>query len=157
MAAKDMLDRLLSPVEVRTTVPAPPDAVFAVLSDPETYPEWLTGAQHIRGVDEDFPAPGSEFAHEVGPNGAVTVADKTEVRAADAPTRLELGVHAGPLKGVAEFELERTGEGTLVTFRERLTGGMEVAMPVARGLIFLRNKASLDKLRKRFEPLVVRL
>ena len=157
MAAKDVLDRLLSPVEVRTTVPAAPDAVFAVLSDPETYPEWLTGAQHIRGVDGDFPAPGSEFAHEVGPTGSVTVADKTEVRAAEAPTRLELGVHAGPLKGVAEFELERPGDGTLVTFRERLTGGMEAAMPFARGVIFLRNKASLDKLRKRFEPLVVRL
>jgi hypothetical protein len=66
-------------------------------------------------------------------------------------------VHAGPLKGIAEFELERTGDGTLVTFRERLTGTMEAAMPFARAPIFLRNKASLDKLRKRFEPLIVRL
>jgi uncharacterized protein YndB with AHSA1/START domain len=157
MAAKDMLDRLLSPVEVRTTVPAPPQEVFAVLSDPETYPEWLTGAQHIRGVDDDFPSPGAEFAHEVGPSGSVTVADKTAVRTAEAPDRLELSVHAGPVKGIAEFELERTQDGTLVTFRERLTGPLEMAMPFARGPIFLRNKASLDKLRKRFEPLIVRL
>lgn len=157
MAAKDLLDRLRSPAEVRMTVPAPPDAVFAVLSDPETYPEWLAGAQHIRRVDDDFPSPGSRFDHEVGPNGSVTVADDSQVRAADAPNRLVLEVHAGPVKGVAEFELERIADGTLVTLRERLTGGLEPAMPLMRGLIFLRNRTSLDRLRQRFTPLVVRL
>ena len=157
MVAKDVLERLRSPAEVRIVVPAPPSAVFAVLSDPETYPEWLAGAQRIRRVDDDFPEAGSQFDHEVGPNGSLTVADHSEVRAADEPNRLELEVHAGPIKGLAEFELERTGEGTLVTLRERLTGVLEVAMPLARGLIFLRNKASLDRLRQRFEPLVVRL
>ena len=70
MAAKNLLERLLSPAEVRAIVPAPPEAVFAVLSDPETYPEWLAGAQHIRQVDGDFPAPGSQFDHEVGPTTA---------------------------------------------------------------------------------------
>ena len=157
MPAKDMFERLLSPVEVRASVPAPPEAVFAVLSDPDTYPEWLAGAQHIRRVDDDFPSPGSHFDHEVGPAGGVTVADRTEARAVDAPALLVLEVHAGPMKGVVEFELERTGEGTLVTFRERLTGTLEMAMPLVRGLIFLRNKASLDRLRQRFAPLVVRL
>jgi uncharacterized protein YndB with AHSA1/START domain len=157
MAAKDLFERLLSPVEVRVSVPASPEDVFAVLSDPETYPEWLAGAQHIRRTDDAFPAEGTHFDHEVGPNGSLTVADRTEVKEADAPNRLELEVHAGPVKGVAEFELERTGEGTLITFREKLTGALEMAMPFARAPIFLRNKASLDKLRKRFEPLVVRL
>ncbi len=61
------------------------------------------------------------------------------------------------MKGTVEFELERTGDGTLVTFRERVTGPLGAAMPALRGPIFLRNKASLDKLRQRFEPLVVRL
>ena len=46
----------------------------------------------------------------------------SEVRAVHPPDRLELEVHAGPVKGTVEFELERTGEGTLVTFRERVTG-----------------------------------
>jgi len=157
MAAKNLLERLLSPVEVRAVVPAAPQAVFAVLSDPETYPEWLAGAQHIRQVDGEFPAPGSKFEHEVGPSDEVTVADHTEALAADPPNRLELEVHAGPVTGVVEFELERTGEGTLVTFREQMTGALGPAMPALRGPIFLRNKASLDKLRQRFEPLVVRL
>ncbi len=157
MAAKDVVARLLSPVEVRATVPARPEDVFAVLSDPETYPEWLAGAQRIRHVDGSFPAPGSEFHHEVGPTERATVADGTEVRAVDPPHRLELEVHAGPVRGTVEFELERTGEGTLVTFRERVDGALGAAMPALRGPIFVRNKSSLDKLRQRFEPLVVRL
>ena len=124
MAAKDRLERLLSPIEVRDTVPAAPEDVFAVLSDPDAHPEWLSGARQV---------------------------------AAEPPKRLELETSAGPIKGAVEFELERTGEGTLVTYRERLTGTLAAVMPAVRGLIFLRNKASLDKLRKQFEPLVVRL
>jgi hypothetical protein len=131
VTASHVLERLRSPVEVRATVPAPPEAVFAVLDDPETYPEWLAGAPHVSD----------------GPNG----------RVGDPPSRLELEMHAGPVKRVVRFELERTGHGTLVTFRERITGALGPAMPALRGPIFLRNKASLDKLRQRFEPLVVRL
>ena len=157
MAAKDVIERLLSPVEVRAKVPASPEAVFAVLSDPETYPEWLAGAQHVGKVDGRFPAPGTQFDHEVGVSDEVTIADSTTALEARPPNHLALEVHAGPLHGVVEFELERTGEGTIVTFRERVTGALGPAMPALRGLIFLRNKASLDKLRQRFEPLVVRL
>ncbi len=67
MAAKNVLERLLSPVEVRVTVPAAPEAVFAVLSDPETYPEWLAGAQHIRQVDDRFPRRGRSSTTRSGP------------------------------------------------------------------------------------------
>ena len=155
--AVNVLERLRSPAEVRITVPAPPEAVFAVLSDPTTYPEWLVGAQRIREVDHDFPSEGSSFDHEVGPGSAVTVSDSSEVRASDEPSRLELEVHAGPFQGVVEFDLERIADGTLVTFREHVTGSLAAAMPVLRGPIFLRNRMSLDKLRQRFAPLVVRL
>ena len=58
---------------------------------------------------------------------------------------------------VVEFELERTGQGTLVTSaRARHRRASARPCPRCRGPIFLRNKASLDKLRQRFEPLVVR-
>jgi hypothetical protein len=56
-----------------------------------------------------------------------------------------------------EFELERTAEGTLVTLRERAIGPLSAAMPLLRGPLFLRNRSSLERLRQRFEPLVVRL
>jgi uncharacterized protein YndB with AHSA1/START domain len=157
MASRNLVERLLSPAEVRLAVPAPPDAVFAVLSDPETYPDWLAGAQHIRHVDGEFPAPGSTFQHEVGPTDGATVADESEAIEADPPNRLVLEVHAGPVRGTVEFELERTANGTLVTFRERALGPLGAAMPLLRGPIFLRNRASLERLRQRFAPLVVRL
>ena len=157
MAPKHLIERLLSPAEVRVSVPASPEAVFEVLSDPETYPDWLAGAQRIRHVDADFPDPGARFDHEVGPTDAATIADDSKAVATDPPNRLVLEVHAGPVTGVVEFELERTGEGTLITFRERTTGALGYAMPVLRGPIFLRNKGSLDRLRQRVLPLVVRL
>jgi uncharacterized protein YndB with AHSA1/START domain len=157
MAPRNLVERLMSPAEVRLSVPAAPEAVFAVLSDPETYPDWLAGAQNIRQVDDDFPAPGSRFDHEVGPTGAATVADDSEALAVEPPNRLVLEVHAGPVRGHVEFELERTADGTLVTFRERALGPLGAAMPLLRGPLFLRNRASLERLRQRFAPLVVRL
>jgi uncharacterized protein YndB with AHSA1/START domain len=157
MASNNLLERLLSPAEARITVPASPEAVFDVLSDPETYPEWLAGAQHIRQVDDDFPEPGARFDHEVGPSNGATVADDSTAVVSDPPNRLLLAVHVGPAKGLVEFELERTADGTLVTFRESAAGALGFAMPMLRGAIFLRNKASLERLRQRFVPLVVKL
>ena len=42
-------------------------------------------------------------------------------------------------------------------FRESLTGRLGLAMPVARGIIHARNKASLERLKKHFQPLVISL
>ena len=40
-------------------VSAPPEAVFAVLSDPYTYEHWVVGCKRIRGVEGDWPQPGA--------------------------------------------------------------------------------------------------
>ena len=45
---------------------APVETVFAVLTDPTTYPSWLIGAADIRSIDRSWPAPGSRFHHRVG-------------------------------------------------------------------------------------------
>jgi uncharacterized protein YndB with AHSA1/START domain len=156
-ATPRLISRLLSPAEARTIIPASPDAVFAVLSDPETYPEWLDGAQHIRHVDARFPREGAEFDHEVGPSKDATVEDDSKSLICDPPHRLQLEVHVGPVTGIVDFTLELTGQGTEVTFRESVVGRLGFAMPLLRGLIHLRNKSSLAQLRKRFVPLVVPL
>jgi len=152
-----LLQRALSPAEVRTTIPAPPKEVFAVISDPETYPEWLAGAQRIRHVDSDFPKAGATFDHEVGPTEETTVADDTMSLIHDPPHRLQLEVHAGPMSGIADFELLPVKDGTEVRLRESAIGRLGVAMPVLRAAIALRNKGSLERLKKRFEPLVIPL
>jgi uncharacterized protein YndB with AHSA1/START domain len=156
-APRRALTRLLSPAEARTTIPAGPAEVFAVLTDPDTYPDWLAGAQYIRRVDPDFPRRGAQFDHEVGPAHAVTVADDSTALIDDPPHRFQLEVHVGPVTGLVDFQLRPTGEGTEVVFRESLTGHLGLVMPVARPLLHTRNKASLERLKRHFEPLVISL
>jgi len=152
-----LLTRLLSPAEARISIAASPEEVYAVLSDPETYPDWLTGAQRIRHVDADFPREGARFDHEVGPTEEATVADDSKALIDDPPHRLQLEVHAGPVTGLVDFQLHPTGEGTEVVFRESLTGRLGLTMPVLRGPLHARNKASLERLKARFGPLIIPL
>jgi uncharacterized protein YndB with AHSA1/START domain len=154
---RDLVERALSPSEVRVTVPATPEEVWAVLSDPETYPEWLAGAQRIQHVDTDFPEPGARFDHEVGPSSDATVADDTEALVDDPPHRLQLEVHAGPVTGMVEFRLQAVAGGTQVRFLVSPTGGLGWALPVLRAAIHVRNRGSLARLTGRCEPVVVSL
>src|SRR4051812_46710029 len=56
----------------------PPATVFAVLSEPGNYPDWVVGARRIRDSDGHFPAVGSRFHHQVGVPPLV-LNDHTEV------------------------------------------------------------------------------
>jgi uncharacterized protein YndB with AHSA1/START domain len=47
----------------RVHIHATPEEVFAVLSDPRCYPDWVVGAAGIGDYDEEFPAVGSHFQH----------------------------------------------------------------------------------------------
>lgn len=139
--------RLFGPVEATATIAAPPDKVYATLEDPVTYPRWLVGADHIRGVDESFPAPGSEFAHTVGLGGPLTVDDHSEATAAEPGRRLALRVHAGWFHAEVEFRLRRVPGGTEVRFRERPVGVAAPLTPLLRPSLYARNRTSLVQLR----------
>lgn len=130
----DALERLRSPVETVTTIPAGPDEVYAVLADADTYAEWLVGAGQVCAAGPVCPALES-----------------------DPPHRLVLEARLGPATRRIELRLERTSEGTEVRLSEQAVGGLAWAMPALRGLLYLRNQASLDRLRSRFEPLVIHL
>jgi uncharacterized protein YndB with AHSA1/START domain len=135
-----------SPVEVRRDITASPEDVFAVLAEPRTYPDWLVGAQRIRSVDPEFPAPGAAFDHSVGPAQAATIDDSSEVLAADPPHRLSLLVHAGPLRGRVDLLVLRTEDGTEVRFRERPVGWAILLTPIVRPSLHARNRESLRRL-----------
>ena len=143
----ELVGWLWSPSETSVVIPAGREAVFRVIEDPTTYPDWLAGAQAIRSVDAAFPAKGAEFHHEVGPAEAVTIADDTVSKGADAPGELGLRVHAGPFTGDVQFLLEEVGGGTLVRLRERAVGGWAPLMPILRAVLYARNKASLERLK----------
>lgn len=136
-----------SPIEVWAELPAPVEDVYDVLADPETYPAWLIGAQRIRSVDPDFPRPGSEFQHSVGPAPEASVDDRTRALEADRPHRLDLEVHAGPFHGVVDFELHRSAAGTSeVCLRESATGALALLTPLLRPIVYARNGRSLRRL-----------
>ncbi len=99
-------------------IPASPERVFAVLSDPSSYADWVVGSDIIRDADPGWPAVGTRFHHRVG-WGPLKVNDHTEVIASDPPRRLELHAKARPL-GTASvvMELEPRDGGTLVTMTE---------------------------------------
>ena len=95
----------------RRFIPTPPETVWRVLADPESYAYWVVGSKRIRAADPSWPAAGSRFHHTVG-FGPFTVDDHTESVADEPPRRLELRAKARPL-GLAEviLELEPAGGG----------------------------------------------
>lgn len=135
-------------------MPVPPERVFAVLSDPESYGYWVVGSDIIRDADDGWPAVGTRFHHRVGA-GPLKVNDHTEVIVSEPPYRLELHAKARPF-GTFHIILtmERRGGGTLVTMVE--DAGDPLTKLVAWGLTHLlirgRNAESL----RRLEELAVR-
>jgi uncharacterized protein YndB with AHSA1/START domain len=138
---------LTDPAEARTDVDALPEDVWATISDPETYPDWLVGAQRIRRVDRDFPVDGSGFDHSVGPTAAVTVDDSTVVKRADPPHRLDLRVDAGLFHADVELLVLPGPSGSEVRFTERPVGPAVLLTPWLRPVLRARNRESLRRLR----------
>lgn len=130
---------------------ATPEAVFAVLTDPTTYPKWLVGAQRIDHVQEHWPEPGSKFFHRVGVGPAVVVGSTT-VRTHEPPHRLDLAAGMGPLgEATVWFRVEPCDGGCVVSIEEVPRRGLaRVAWRIGRPLVIAslwgRNSLSLQSL-----------
>lgn len=133
---------------IHKTLPHAPTAVFAALTTPETYPDWLVGCQDIRDVDDGWPAVDTRFHHSVGLIGPLTVDDSTKVLAIDPPHQLVLEVRFRPFgRGMVTFTLQPRGlEATVVTFEEVPLGTLAVAKPVLDPITDHRNRRSLQRL-----------
>ena len=129
-------------------VEAPPENVFRVLADPESYAHWVVGSNEIRAYDESWPDEGSTFHHTQG-KWPLTVKDTSSVLESDPDRRLVLEVRMRPFV-VAKVDLELTAEngGTRVRMTEYPTGGLlrRIHNPLLDGLTWLRNSRGLDRL-----------
>lgn len=130
---------------------ASPEAIFAVLSDPASYPEWVVGAQAMRDADAGFPAKGTKLHHRVG-FGPFTIEDHTEVVDVAAPYRLELRAKARPL-GTARVVMlvSPRGEGSsYVTMIEEPADPLTklVFNPLTHLLVRGRNQECLRRLKR---------
>ncbi len=131
-------------------IDAPPDAVFDVLADAGSYAHWVVGSSEIRGVEGDWPEPGSKFHHTQGFFG-VGLKDDTVSIAANRPRQLVIEVRFRPLMvGKVEFRLRPRGRGTHVTMIEYPIRGpvAKVHNPLIDRALWLRNVESLRRLRK---------
>jgi uncharacterized protein YndB with AHSA1/START domain len=128
----------------------PPERVFAVLSDPESYDDWVVGAKDIRGADPGFPAPGTRFHHSVG-FGPITVKDHTLVMESAPPNRLVLRARARPL-GTARvtMDIQPEGGGSRVTMIEDPADPLTklVFNPLTHMLVRGRNTEALRRLQE---------
>lgn len=132
------------------TINAPPDTVYDVLADPVSYSLWVVGNKRIRGYDRSWPAPGSEFHHEVG-FGPIATKDKTVALESNPGQRLVMLVRALPfIQATVSYSLEPAGFGTRITMEEVPSGGPweKLWNPVLDGLTSLRNAESLRRLRQ---------
>jgi uncharacterized protein YndB with AHSA1/START domain len=134
----------------RTHISASPDEVFAVLSNPEHYGDWVVGSDTVRDADPDWPAVGSRFYHRVG-FGPLKINDHTEVLEVEAPRCLIMHARARPV-GTAKVTmlLAERDDGTAVTMIE-VAGDSLSRLALNRltdPLIHLRNVEALRRLKR---------
>jgi hypothetical protein len=131
-------------------IPLDRDAIFDVLADARTYSDWVVGAHEIRGVEGDWPQPGSRFHHTQG-RPPLSVKDDTVALAADPPHRLEIEVRTRPfLVGLVQFTLDSQEGGTVVGMTERpIAGPMhKVHNPLLEWITKKRNDETLRRLER---------
>lgn len=131
-------------------ISAPPREVYALLSDPRTYGQWVVGSRDIHAADPQWPAPGAAFQHSVG-KGLLSLSDLTSVVAARPPVMLQLRARARPLPSArVTILLQPEGPGTRVTMLEapynRLLSAL--AGPLGHAVLRLRNRESLRRLKE---------
>lgn len=130
-------------------IDAPPERVFAVLSDPERYEDWVMGTSETEGVGDAWPEEGSKLRWEAGV-GPLKVSDYTEVVESDAPRRLVLRARMRPLgESMIDIHVDATDRGSRVTLFERPTEGLMKALdnPLSNAGLGARNVVSLDRLK----------
>jgi uncharacterized protein YndB with AHSA1/START domain len=134
----------------RTFVDAPPETVFAVLSDPPAYDRFVVGTKRIRRFDPTWPAVDSVFHHTLGV-GPFVLRDMTRVVEVDEPQRLVLRARMGPLAvNVVAFTLQPAGAGTEVEAEEYAVEGPGAAVwnRFFDAVMWLRNQEMLRRLRR---------
>jgi Polyketide cyclase / dehydrase and lipid transport len=134
---------------VEHLINAAPEQIFAVLADGWTYSDWVVGTAHIRDVDPDWPAPGTQLHHKAGP-WPFSVRDTTVSLDCHPPHLLLVAPKLWPL-GAARvtFELVALGPTTtrVAMTEEFAEGPLHLVRTVLENVALRwRNKESLRRL-----------
>lgn len=134
----------------RRVVAAPVATVFAVLSDPRTYDDFVVGTKRIRRFDPRWPEVKSVFHHTLG-IGPLILRDVTRVTEVVEPDRLVLRAQMRPFAvNRVAFSLRPSDGGTEVEVEEHAIEGPAAAVwnRALDGVLWLRNKEMLRRLGK---------
>ena len=132
-------------------VSAPPEAVFAVLSDPYSYEHWVVGCKRIRGVEGEWPEPGSAVPPRRR-HGADHGQGRDVLRAMPTRPAAWCCAPARGRPGVArvQIDVDASGDGSEVTIAEVPIEGPPAMLhnPVQDWLIDRRNREGLRRLKQ---------
>lgn len=127
-------------IDTTTTVAAPPDAVWAALTDWSLAPRWMPGVTAMSGP--------------VSPGAVVTFTVRGKERTAvvetlDAPRTLALLSHSGPVTAVYTYRLAAAGGGTTLRLLAdvEVRGPLKVLAPVIRRSIAKEDGVQPERLR----------
>lgn len=133
---------------VDLVVDAPPDEVWAVLSDGDAYGDWVVGAKPVRAVDADWPDVGATLQYSVGV-GPLELRDRTTIRRSEPEHLLDLdvAVPGGSIRVL--IRLQAQGSRTLVELDEHPSGGLVKYLhsPVGSAAFAARGALMLRRLR----------
>jgi uncharacterized protein YndB with AHSA1/START domain len=129
-------------------VKCPPQRVWRILANGESYAQWVVGTQQILHADAAWPAVDAELRFQVGV-GPIHFEDSCVVRICEPQRRLELEAMAKPF-GTARiaFTLIPWSDNTLVILDEHplLGAGARLQGPLSECLLHVRNRRLLANL-----------
>jgi uncharacterized protein YndB with AHSA1/START domain len=133
--------------EIHTDVP--PERVFQVLSDRRCYGDWVVGTEATMEGEGDWPMPGSTLRYTTA--GPIRLSNRTVVRAASPPHRLELRAKAGRMPDIdITIDVLKEARGTRIRMHERPANSVIniLAGPVGHYALSRRNQTALQRLRQ---------
>lgn len=106
-------------IVVRVFIPAAPEAVWAVLEDIERQGEWMVDVRRLEVVGEPRRGVGAVMRVTSELFGLPVVHDVMRITVWDPPRHMDVE-HIGRVRGTGSFVLEPSGEGTNLTWVERV-------------------------------------
>ncbi len=108
-------------LELNALIPATPDEVFSVLSDPDHAREWMPAVQKVERLDDKPFGVGTSW-RETRTARNRTMESTIRVVACERGSKLGLRVESSAMEGNLEFLLTPTGPGTQVNYRADMKG-----------------------------------
>lgn len=131
-------------VEATTTIEAPPERVWAFVSDPSRYPEWSVVTEEMTELDRGAVSEGFQYS-EIGGLGPMTGESEWTVTEFDPPRRQVHEGDDGTVTTMLTIELEPIEDGGSTRLDQRIELGFPRGYRLlARlvGVLFLRRMAT---------------